>query len=352
MVLGTAIIAAMLIVLFGEGPEMFQPHYTIYIKADSAEGVSEKTAIRMRGVLIGRVSGVKLLDGGVLISARIDSNRKIHDNEICRIYPSVIGEADVNFALPAGEEPSPGYLAPGNTVSATVAREPMQVIGDLQGDFGRMIRSVTATTDETRQTMARIAKVFDQNEDRINSIVAKTEANMDVMRETMNNANKLIGDEKLRADLRQTAAELPELMRDARATLDRVSRMTDSADRNLNNLEEFTLALRDQGTAAIAKLDDGAAKLRFVMDQMSTFSQNLNRTDTNFGLLMHDRQLYDNISRTAANLEELSRALRPVVNDARVFTDKIARHPELLGVRGAMQKNVGTKGVPGYPVLR
>ena len=75
-------------------------------------------------------------------------------------------------------------------------------------------------------------------------------------------------------------------------------------------------------------------------------------SETTFGKLMHDRELYDNINQAAANIEELSRSLRPVVNDARVFTDKIARHPELLGVRGAMQRNTGTKGVPAYPTLR
>ena len=352
MVLATVIIAAILITMFGEGPEMFRPHYTISIKVSSAEGVSEKTAIRKRGILIGRVAGVKLLDGEVLITAKINTDHKIHRNEICRIYPSVIGDADVNFALPPGEGPSPEFLAEGETVEGVVARDPVQMIGDLQGDFGSMIRSVTATTDETRNTMAKIAELFEKNEGRIDSIVGKAEANMDIIGKTLANANELLGDAQLRDNLKQTAAELPELMRNARATLDRVSQMTASADRNLQNLEEFTLALREQGTDVIEKLDDGALKLRFVLDQMAKFSESLNSTDTSFGLLMHDRQLYDNINRTAANIEELSRALRPVVNDARVFTDKIARHPELLGVRGAMQESVGTKGVPAYPTPR
>ena len=35
--------------------------------------------------------------------------------------------------------------------------------------------------------------------------------------------------------------------------------------------------------------------------------------------------------------------LPPIVNDARVFTDKIARHPEVLGVRGAIKKSPGIK---------
>jgi len=352
MVLATGIIAATLIVLFGEGPEMFRPHYTIRIRVPEAEGVSQKTAIRKRGILIGRVSEVELLADGVLITAHISSEFRVARNEICRIYPSVIGDADVQFALPPGEAAVDAYFADGDTVEGIVARDPMQVIGDLQGDFAGMIRSVTATTEETRRTMSRVGGLFAKNEDRINSIVANAESNMEVIRQTLQNVNELLADSEVQADVKAAVEELPELMREARATLKQIDQMTASADRNLQSLESFTATLENQGAGVVAKLDDSAVTLRFVLDQMATFSQNLNRTDTSFGLLMHDRQLYDNINQTAANLEELSRTLRPVINDARVFSDKIARHPELLGVRGAMQQSSGTKGTPPYPTFR
>ena len=43
------------------------------------------------------------------------------------------------------------------------------------------------------------------------------------------------------------------------------------------------------------------------------------------------------------NVQELSTQLRPILNDTRVFTDKIARHPETLGIRGAIQRSPGIK---------
>ena len=42
-------------------------------------------------------------------------------------------------------------------------------------------------------------------------------------------------------------------------------------------------------------------------------------------------------------LERISRELRPIINDVRVFSDKIARHPESLGVRGALDRRPGLK---------
>jgi len=45
----------------------------------------------------------------------------------------------------------------------------------------------------------------------------------------------------------------------------------------------------------------------------------------------------------AANVKNLSGDLRPIVDDIRVFSDKIARHPESLGVRGALDRRPGLK---------
>ena len=43
------------------------------------------------------------------------------------------------------------------------------------------------------------------------------------------------------------------------------------------------------------------------------------------------------------NVRKLTQELRPIVDDVRVFTDKIARHPEQLGVRGALDRRPGLK---------
>ena len=49
------------------------------------------------------------------------------------------------------------------------------------------------------------------------------------------------------------------------------------------------------------------------------------------------------ININVAEFDAFKHSALPVVADARVFADKIARHPELLGVRGALQRSPGTK---------
>ncbi len=67
------------------------------------------------------------------------------------------------------------------------------------------------------------------------------------------------------------------------------------------------------------------------------------------GRLIRDPDLYEKLDRTMGNVQQLTQDLRPIISDMRVFSDKIARHPEMLGVRGALERNAGTKGVPQIP---
>ncbi len=56
-----------------------------------------------------------------------------------------------------------------------------------------------------------------------------------------------------------------------------------------------------------------------------------------------DPQLYNNLNRSATSLSLLLRNLEPILADVRVFSDKVARHPELLGVGGAISGSSGLR---------
>ena len=54
-------------------------------------------------------------------------------------------------------------------------------------------------------------------------------------------------------------------------------------------------------------------------------------------------EVYNDLAQAANNVNRLTQDLRPIIDDVRVFTDKIARHPEQLGVRGALDRKTGLK---------
>ena len=83
--------------------------------------------------------------------------------------------------------------------------------------------------------------------------------------------------------------------------------------------------------------------------QISEFTTTLNSTDGTIGRLANDPTLYEKLESTLDEIRDLKRQLEPVVSNAQVFSDKIARHPEQLGVAGALRNNGGVKGVPPIP---
>ena len=94
------------------------------------------------------------------------------------------------------------------------------------------------------------------------------------------------------------------------------------------NLERFTAPLGDNGAALITKVDSSVGHLDELLQQFVMFGQALNRQEGTVGLLLHDPELYRHLNAAACNIEKITRELQPIIRDARVFADKIARHPE------------------------
>ncbi len=71
----------------GDLPRPFTSRYDIYVNFPNAPGVSIGTPVRKSGIHIGRVSDVQFLDNdrGVQLTLQIDGERRVFEDELCRI---------------------------------------------------------------------------------------------------------------------------------------------------------------------------------------------------------------------------------------------------------------------------
>ena len=352
MVLATLLITAILVLLFGELPSLLRGSYVIHIRFNDAPGIGESTPVRKSGILIGRVTHVDFDDKGkVIVTAAIDANRKLQRHEVPRIRSSLLGDAEVQFVPverqvgPPGANPNQpqGVIKPGETIEGAVVSDPLQVLRNLEPQLNEMMKSVTRTSDEFGRLTSHLNNLLDANDEQMNRVLAKTERALDSIYRAANSTESLVGDPELRANLKQTAAELPAVLEDTRQVLAGFSQTLQLADRNLQNLEGFTRPLGQRGDELFAKLDRSAGKLEIVLDRMVIFGDTLTNREGSLGRLVNDPQLYENLNSAAQNIECLTRELRPIVNDVRVFTDKVARDPGRLGVRGVFQQSSGIK---------
>jgi phospholipid/cholesterol/gamma-HCH transport system substrate-binding protein len=343
MVLATAIIAGILIVLFGDLPSLVQATYPLTMSFADARGVSDGTPVRKNGILVGRVSNVQLDErGGVSVVADIDSYVPVYRDEQPRIATTLLGDAEIQ--LVAGRIVQPRQrVGRDEVLTGLVARDPFEVFATLEPKFSTTLESLSGASESVSKLSNNLDRLFLSEDRTFERMVQKTEAALDSFSLAMNNINDVMGDPNAREKLKATITEMPAVLADLRTSVRGIGTTLDSADRNLRNLEGLTRPLGERGEKMVAQLDSTIGRLDEVLSQAVTFTRALNESQGTLGRLVRDPLVYEELAQAAANVNRLTKELRPIVNDVRVFTDKIARHPEQLGVRGALDRRPGVK---------
>ena len=343
VVLATAIIAGILIVLFGDLPSLVQATYPLKMSFADARGVSNGTPVRKNGILVGRVADVELDEkGGVSVVADIDSYVPIYKDEQPRIASTLLGDAEIQL-VPGRVVPPRQRIAPEEVLVGAVSRDPFEAFATLEPKLGSALESLTQASESVTKLSANLDRLLLGEDDTFSKMVAKTEKALDAFSLAMDNINDVMGDANARANLKQTLNGLPEVMNDLRTTVQGIGTTVDTADRNLRNLEGLTRPLGERGEGMVAQVDKTIGRLDEVLQQATLFTRALNESEGTLGKLVRDPKVYDDLAQAAANVNNLTKELRPIVDDVRVFTDKIARHPEQLGVRGALDRRPGLK---------
>lgn len=336
--------------------------YTIKIRTDRAPGVGENTPVRKDGVVIGRVESADFLaEGGVLITAGIQPGAPIYQTDVCRIRPSsLFGDAVINFAY-AGNGAEPTQLEAGSLVTAAALPDPIEALTNLQIDVGPTLQSIGAAADSVEKLTSRVNSALgdDFSGDRVTSLLDEVsialkefDATMNVMTRAMTQVETLVSDPALQKGVK----EVPALLSDARKTvntatetLDAFGSVVTSAETNLRNLEGLTKPLGERGAELSELLISAIENLDKTLSDASRFVTAVTNSKGSFNRLINDPEFYENVNTVVYNadvvireLNERIKELRPVLYDARVFADKIARNPGVI-VRGAVRSGPGLK---------
>lgn len=357
VVVTAALIAFLLVLIFGEKRSLFmQSQKTVYLRFPQAPGVTAQTPVRKNGVLIGRVSDVELIDeGGVIITAKLDDKFKIRRSELVRISTaSLLGDAILEFVPGNIEGASTAEIEDGEYIAdGLVATDPLKVLVGLEDKLDRAIGAIEIAGGEVTVVARNLNTIVGNNQEQFQRVIQKSEMAMDHFRSAMETVDELVGDPELRVEMKRALAGLPKLLNDAQGTLTEAretlagfQRMSARADANLQNLEKFTKPLAERGDKLVMAIESSVTNIDTLLEQLAEFGRALNSRDGSLGQLIHDRELYSRMSRAASNIEDASRRLRPILDDFRVFSDKLARDPRELGLKGMIDRRplgAGTK---------
>jgi phospholipid/cholesterol/gamma-HCH transport system substrate-binding protein len=374
VVLAAAMITGILIALLGAWPNPFRRRYTVHVEFPRAPGVTVDTPIRKSGIEIGRVSDVELLDNGqVLVSQKIYSDYRLTTNEVCRISTGslVTGDAILEWVriqdIPPGETElieSQDYLTNGQ-----VAADPFKTLTNLEEQIQVALtsirnsgQSVASAGTEVEQVAQKLNRILGAKEPELEDLVDEALLTLRNFNKIMADLQEITGDEQLREKLRGALDRLPDLFADAQQTLTQVRSTLDDfkaaavrAERNLAYLEDFTYPLGQRGEEISQNLVQSIRSINRLVSNLAELAQALNQNEGTIGQLINNPELYERVNRTVMEIETLVRQVEPILNDFRVISDKLARDPRQLGVKGILDRRpvgAGQKFPTGHQPAR
>jgi phospholipid/cholesterol/gamma-HCH transport system substrate-binding protein len=355
-VIAAMVATVMMIFQFGNLQNRLRPKYRIAIRFRSAVGISVGTPIRRNGVLIGSVTGVDFDDksGGLVVHTEIRDGVRLWPDGHVRLVSSLLGDSAVEF--------TPGRstkaLKDGDVVEGESAIDPLNMVGRMEQNVSTVIESFEKTSREWQTVGHNLNQMLETNQGSLHDVVARAADaltqvthTMKVMDETLEATSKLVADPQTQENLRRTLAALPYLTSETQKTVSAVRGAVQKMDENLGNLSALTGPLSKRGVTLATHLENTLSNLELLTDQLAQFSKVLNSGDGSIHKMATDPDLYVNLDRSAQSAALLLQNLQPIIRDLRVFSDKVARHPELIGVSGVLKGSSGIKypeeGEPG-----
>ena len=123
-------------------------------------------------------------------------------------------------------------------------------------------------------------------------------------------------------------------------------RLNSALERADSVLKDFQGATNSQGgrIGSITKnLDESSEKLNAVLSDVRVIVRNAGQADGTVNRLLTDPSLYIKLEEAVCNFPRMAAQVERILKDFKVFANKVARHPELIGVGGAVHPSAGLK---------
>jgi phospholipid/cholesterol/gamma-HCH transport system substrate-binding protein len=360
MFLFALLVTGILLVMFGKLPDFSGRNYTIQIRFDDAAGVTKDTPVRKSGIPIGRVSDIQLTDNDskVLVTAKIQTNKFIYQNEDCFVTRNLLsGDTALTFLAMPNKPGAGKTIEPDSVIVGRITDDPTGLKRELQKPIDTVIdtgKALKEASDQLGRAAHRVEEILDPDTQKnVQSVLKDAAASLSTIRE-------MLGDDQNREKLSQAMKRLPDTLDNMNSTFqstnDALRKFTErgpdgksSVDRMVGTIEmtertirKFSEPGRDGEPAPTEQIARAMENVNEITTVVRSILERIDNGEGSLGALMRDRQLYDRLNRTAKNLEDVSWKLKPIVDDARVFSDKIARHPGLI-VRDAVKPQAGVK---------
>ena len=248
---------------------------------------------------------------------------------------------------------------------------------DLEATFESIRNAgvtIAAAAESVNTLASGVNNIVGGSESRFDDVADEAIKAMQEFQGAMEDIRSIVGNPQLQANLETTFSQLPIVLEDvqealgsAQKTFDRFEKVGVQFERvgrscgrdrqgcpndgrkRAESRSEHRKVHRSAGYQQRCDCPAGHADARANSIRRSTevnsFAAAFNNESGTVKRLLEDEDLYWQIRRTVENVEQATARVRPILDDVRIFTDKIARDPRQLGVKGALSSRPNGLGL-------
>lgn len=281
---GVLTIVAITLLIFGfnflKGNNVLHKSKKIYAVFSEVGSLEKSNDVKIKGNSIGKVYEKDFTDNnasGILITINLTSTVNIPKNSIAKIASPIGGTPYVSIQL--GD--SSVYLKNGDTIETKLAGG---ILGDLTSQVNPTLEKARTAIDTLTTVLASVNKLFDPStKGNIQGIINNLLVSSASLKQLLDVETGLLA---------KTVVNLNEVTGNLKTNNDTITSILHNVNTTTQNLAALNLG---------RTLDS----LQSTVNQINNVVYKFNHNNGTLGLLMNDRQLYDNLRNTALAMEIL-----------------------------------------------
>lgn len=387
-----------LIYIFSGQPRWLRQlnHYTVILP--EAPGVSVGTPVQRSGVRIGEVESIQLDSdtGDVRVGIGLDRNYQLRKNEVPTLTHGLLGDATIELVA---KKPDSGPVdrtpvEPGSDLVGTSQGDTRQLVAQgtevlpalnetlaefrklaqgytgmspqveqAIGDYRQLAKTATEAVTEFRRTnedFRTTAQTYTKLGNQLNTLLQDNQKRLPSTLENLNDAAArlaaTLSDENQRnlssglKNLNTAVGQLDAAARagetffkDGQQVFQRASTTIENIDGTFALANKVLLPLADSSERLVENLDTALCSLSRTLTTLDALVHAAAERDGTLYRLITDPSLFNNLNEAACIAARILPRLDPITRDLAVFADKLARHPELIGIGGVVRPGYGIK---------
>jgi len=355
-VIVAGLVLTMLVVWFGESPQILRERGFVKVHYAEAPGVLQGVAVRKSGIRVGEVVGIEFDDradqpDGVIVTMALESQFRIRKGSVPRLSRSLIGDVTIDLLPGTGE----GLMETG----PTPAEAPI-IEGDVAPDPSKALAAATIAFERAGDTLNTIQEAaaglakLSQSAGKLDEFLATWDATGKDLSSASTSIRTFVDDNQggvkdALANIRQASERLNSTLdpdtQDALKT--GVARFSAASARLDTALADAAPLMKDLGgpvdrTPAtdfgqtVRRINRIASDVELLSNALRNSRGGLN-TSGSLQRLLTQSDLYDNFNAMAMSANQSLLQLKAALGSFREFAEKVSRDPGAIS-RGALSR--------------